>query len=150
MIKAQRITAVLFILLGMYVVLYSLFKLEVGTINRPGSGFFTLICGSGIFILSLLWVLFGFKGKPDESPLWDTRQWISPLLAVGLALLYAFLMEPLGYIFSTAIFIVLWQFIIAKGKRFTIILFTITGTAAMYTVFEILLSVPLPNGLLRF
>jgi putative tricarboxylic transport membrane protein len=150
MVKAQRITAILFIMLGIYVITYSLVQLEVGAINKPGSGFFTLICGLGIFIMSLLWIIFGFKGKENTDSLWETRQWLSPLIAVAVTLVYAFLMESLGYLLSTAVFIVLWQVIIAKGKKLTIILFAVLGTAAMYTVFEILLSVPLPNGLLRF
>jgi putative tricarboxylic transport membrane protein len=150
MAKAQRIAAVLFTMLGIYVIAYSLVQLEVGAINKPGSGFFTLICGLGIFILSVLWMVFGFRGQENTAPLWDTRQWLAPLLAVAVTLAYALLMESLGYVLSTAVFIVLWQLVIAKGKKLTIILFTVLGTAAMYTVFEVLLSVPLPNGLLRF
>jgi putative tricarboxylic transport membrane protein len=150
MVKAQRVTAVLFVLLGLYVIIYSAVGLEVGTINKPASGFFTLICGLGIFILSLLWGIAGLREKEKKAPLWETRQWLRPLLAVAVTFVYAVLMDSLGYVLSTAIFIILWQIVIAKGKKLTIILFAVLGTAAMYTVFELLLSVPLPNGLLRF
>ena len=150
MIKAQRITGLIFIMLGAYVTWYSMFKLKVGTISRPGSGFFTLICGLGILVLSLIWLLSGLKKQEDKGAMWEKGQWLSPLLAIVVTFAYAFLMEPLGYIISTAVFIILWQVIVSRARRITIIVFTIIGTAVMYLLFEVLLSVPLPNGLLRF
>ena len=150
MFKAQRITGILFIVLGAYVTWYSMFKLDVGKISKPGSGFFTMVCGLGILILSVIWLLSGFKKQEDKGPLWDKGGWISPLLAVGVTLLYAFLINPLGYILATAVFIILWQILVSKAGRITIIVFTIIGTAVMYVLFEVLLSVPLPNGLLGF
>jgi hypothetical protein len=150
MTKAERIAGVLFTVLGIYVIAYSFVKLDVGTISRPGSGFFTLSCGSGILIMALSWLLSGLKTKKAGGPLWDKGQWISPVFAVALIIVYALLMPSAGYILSTAVFIVLWQLIIARGRLLTIILFTVIGSGAMYVLFERLLSVPLPNGLLGF
>jgi hypothetical protein len=150
MTKSERIAGVLFTVLGIYVVTYSFVKLDIGTISRPGSGFFTLSCGSGILIMALSWLLSGLKAKKDDSPLWGKGQWISPVFAVGLIIVYALLMPSAGYILSTAVFIVLWQVIIARARPLTIIIFTVTGAGAMYVLFELLLSVPLPNGLLGF
>ena len=149
MTRAERITGLLFIALGVYVTIYSFAQLTLGTIQKPGSGFFTLICGSGILIMSTLWLVGGWKEK-NEKTLWEKGGWISPLLGVAVTLVYAVLMEPLGYILSTAVFIALWQVVISKAKPLTIIVFTVIGTVAMYVVFELLLGVPLPNGLLRF
>jgi hypothetical protein len=76
--------------------------------------------------------------------------WQSPFFGVAITLVYALLMESLGYLLSTAVFIALWQLAISKSKPLIIACFTIGGTLVMYVLFELLLGVPLPNGLLRF
>jgi len=149
MIKAQRIVGSLFTVLGIYVTLYSFINLGVGTMRKPGPGFFTLICGSGILILSVLWVIIEWKSK-DDTPLFEKGAWISPLIGIGITLIYALLMEPLGYILSTAVFIVLWQVIIAKAKILTIIVFAVIGSVSMYVLFKVLLGVPVSGGFFGF
>jgi putative tricarboxylic transport membrane protein len=150
MIKAQRITGILFVAVGAYVTWYSIFKLDLGKIGKPGSGFFTLVCGAGILVLSAIWLFSNLRNQEDKGSLWAKRGWLSPLTAVASVFVYAFLMEPLGYIISTALFIILWQILVSRGKIKTIIIFAVIGTAAMYILFGILLSVPVPRGLLRF
>ena len=150
MTKQHKIAGLFLVTIGLYVSLYSFIKLDVGTIGKPGSGFFTLVCGLGIFIMAAIWLISGLRVKTEEQSLWEGKGWLLPLLAVAVTFVYALLIVRLGYILSTAVFIVLWQIIIAKGKRRTIILFAVIGTVSMYVIFELLLSVPLPNGLLRF
>ena len=147
--KVQRITGALLTVLGVYVTIYSFTKLGVGTMRRPGPGLFTLVCGSGILVMSLLWIITGWKEK-DENPLFEKGGWISPLLGTAVTLVYALLMTPLGYTLSTAVFIVLWQVIIARAKPLTVILFALIGSAVMFVLFELLLGVPLPNGFIGF
>lgn len=148
MSKQQLITGIVFVLVGLYVSIYSFVKLDIGTFSAPGSGFFTLICGSGILLLSLIWLISGLKKASDEIALWEKRAWIKPLLAIALIALYAILIEWLGYVLSTAIFIVIWQILISQSRPRTIIIFVIVGTGGMYFLFGQLLSVPLPYGVL--
>ena len=149
MTRAERLTGVLFILLGVYVTLYSFVQLGFGTMKRPGPGSFTLVCGAGILVMSVLWLVTGWKEK-DETPLFEKGGWIPPSFGVGVTLLYALLIEPLGYILSTAVFIALWQVAISRAKPLTVILSTLIGTGIMWVLFKYLLGVPLPTGLLRY
>jgi hypothetical protein len=57
-------------------------------------------------------------------------------------------MEPLGYMLSTFIFLVAWQFAIEREKWLKTGAIAIIGTVAMYAIFSYLLRVPLPEGLL--
>jgi hypothetical protein len=148
MTRQHKLAGILFIVLGVYVTLYSFIKLDVGSLGAPGSGFFTLLCGLGIFVLSSLWLISGLRQQADPTPLWGKLQWLKPFIAVGITIIYAILMASAGYILSTAAFIVLWQIVIAKAKTRTIIIFSLVGTVAMYLVFKVLLSVPLSNGIL--
>lgn len=153
MAKQHKIAGLLLIMLGVYVTFYSFTTLEIGTAMRPGSGFFTLVCGLGITILSLLWLISGMRQKPTEETdafrFWEKGQWIKPLLGICSIILYALMMERLGYILSTALFLAIWEIVVERMKPITTIIFVILGTAGMYVLFEVLLSVPLPNGLLK-
>jgi hypothetical protein len=148
--KAERVAGFALTALGAAVMFYSFTELTVGTLNEPGSGFFTFICGSGIFILSVLWLFLGFKAKIRDEQVWEPGQWVIPLIAVGVTLVYGLLIQALGYIIATVIFCVLWQVVISRSKVSTIIMFTILGTAGMLLVFRAGLKVPLPAGPLGF
>ena len=82
--------------------------------------------------------------------MFEKGAWIPPSFGVGVTLIYALLIEPLGYIISTAVFIALWQVLISRAKPLTIILFSLGGTVIMWILFKYLLGVPLPTGLLRY
>ena len=150
MVKAQRITGIVFIVLSIYVIAYTLVKLPIGTLAKPGPGFYTIICGVGILILSVLWLSTLLKKQDDTSPMWEKGAWKTPLIAVGITSLYAILMKPLGYMISTAVFIIVWQIFLSKSGRITFIVFTIVGTAVMYILFGPLLGVPLPRGIFSY
>ena len=149
MTRSQRITNVLFILIGIYVTIYSFVQLGFGTMKRPGPGSFTLVCGAGILVMSLIWFFTEWKDK-DDTPLFEKGGWIPPSFGVGVTLIYALLIQPLGYIISTAVFIALWQILISRAKPLTVIFFSLGGTVIMWVLFKFLLGVPLPTGLLRY
>ena len=148
--KVQRITGALFTVLGVYVAFYSFAKLGVGTMRRPGPGLFTLICGAGIMIMSLMWLITQWKDKDETLFFEEKGAWIPPSLGVAITLIYALLITPLGYTLSTLVFIVLWQVVIARARLRTVILFGVIGSAVMFVLFELLLGVPLPNGFIGF
>ena len=62
MTKVHRIVGIIFTLMGLYISIYSFTKLEVGTITKPGAGFFTFVCGTGIFIYLCLCPCYGTLG----------------------------------------------------------------------------------------
>jgi len=148
--KVQRVTAAIFIVLGVCVAIYSFTKLGVGTMRRPGAGFFTLVCGSGILILSIMWLLTLLKDTDPALFFEEKGAWVPPSLGVAVTLTYALLIVPLGYTLSTFVFIVLWQVVIARARLRTVILFGVIGSATMFVLFELLLGVPLPNGFIGF
>ena len=147
MTRQERNAGLVFILFGLAVAMYSVTALSTGTIKQPGPGLFPLICGGGIVGLCLLWIFRGSEQICSE-PLWEEKQWIRPVIAVIVLLVYTALMEDLGYPLSTLVFLVAWQrFIENAGWRRTAVI-SVVGTVAMYILFVYLLSVPLPLGIL--
>ena len=146
--KQQRKAGMAFMALGAYVIYYTLTELKIGTVRSPGSGFFTFICGLGIFLMSSALVGISFVKGTKPASLWGSGEWQKPLLAFAFTVLYALCIPRLGFILATVLFLVLWQKLVEKQTTPKTALVAILGSGAMWAVFEKLLRVPLPNGLL--
>jgi putative tricarboxylic transport membrane protein len=147
MTKQERFAGIFLILIGVLVVGYTLASLKIGTINQPGPGFFPIICGIGIIFLSAIWILVNRTGAHTSEPFWEADQWCAPLMALVVMTVYTALMEPLGYIFSTLLFLGAWQIFVEHEKWLKTSIIATVGTVVMYFVFAYLLGLALPEGM---
>lgn len=147
MTRYEKLSAVVFSIISIFVLYYGVAVLKLGTIEEPGPGFFPALCGAGILVLCLLWVVTAPK-PAAHVPFWNEGEWLAPLLAVVCITAYTALMEVIGYVSSTFLFLVAWQIFIVREKWVRIGIIAVTGTAVMYLLFSSLLGVPLPDGLL--
>jgi putative tricarboxylic transport membrane protein len=143
--KYERITAIITSLAGMWIMYYAWHILKVGSIHVPDAGFLPFLCGVGLAILGIVWILIlqWTKEQGTEMPA-EKRLWQRPVLSLALMVLYGWTMETVGYITSTLIFMVAWQQIIEREKWFKTMIISILGTIAMYALFVYLLKVPIP------
>ena len=148
MTKQERTAGLVFAMFGLATSAYSLLALKTGTINQPGPGMFPLICGVGIVIMCLLWLFRNRNECRTSEPLWSQKNWVRPVLAVGSMVVYAALMEVLGYSLSTLLFLITWQVLIEHEKWRKTAIIAIVGTVSMYIIFVYLLKVALPEGIL--
>ena len=146
--KRDRITGVTFLIIGLAVIFHSLRALGLGTLKTPGAGFFPFLCGASIAVFSVIW-LFSMRntqGKATE-PFWGKGEWIRPTIAVLLTIGYATVLDDFGFILTTFLFSVTWQYWVEQEKWLKNLAISLVSTAAMYTIFQFLLSVPLPRGM---
>jgi putative tricarboxylic transport membrane protein len=143
--KHERITAILTSLAGVSIMVYAWHALKLGSIHVPDAGFLPFLCGAGLAVLGVVWILIlqWKKEQGDESTA-EKRLWQRPLLSLVLMVLYGWTMETVGYITSTLIFMVAWQQIIEREKWFKTMVISLLGTLAMYALFVYLLKVPIP------
>ena len=143
--KYERITAILTSLGGVWIMYYAWHTLKLGSIHVPDAGFLPFLCGVGLAILGIVWILIlqWKKEEGDESSR-EKRLWHRPLISLALMVLYGWAMETVGYITSTLIFMVAWQQIIEREKWFKTMIISLLGTLAMYALFVYLLKVPIP------
>lgn len=144
MTKYERNTGVFLILLGTAVAYYSISALQLGTIHQPGPGLFPFVSGTGITVLCVFWLATN-RQYTECEPLWRKGQLLGPVLAVVITTVYAALMEPLGYIPSTLLFLAAWQKIIERENWRKTLIVVVIGTAAMYVIFVHLLGAALPE-----
>ena len=143
--KYERVTALITFLAGVWIMYYAWHTLKLGSIHVPDAGFLPFLCGAGLAILGIVWLLIlqWTKEQGDKGPT-EKRLWQRPLLSLVLMVIYGWAMEAVGYITSTLIFMIAWQQIIEREKWFKTMLISLIGTLAMYALFVYLLKVPIP------
>jgi hypothetical protein len=142
----ERIASILISLAGLWVMYYAWDTLKLGSVHMPDAGLLPFLCGAGLTILSIIWFVILREKKTAQAPDdGEERFPLRPYISLALMVGYGLLLETLGYISSTVIFMVAWQQIVEREKWVKTIIITVLGTAAMYALFSLFLKVPIPG-----
>ncbi|MEW6668657.1 MAG: tripartite tricarboxylate transporter TctB family protein [Thermodesulfobacteriota bacterium] len=140
----------LFLLVVSLAILAGSMQLQVGTLTAPGSGFFPLVTGLVLGIFSILIIAQARDTTKEPARFWApaaNRKGI--YLAFLFILVYALLLERLGFIVSTTLFFVLFSRFVSGHRWTTAVFFALVTSLATYFVFNLLLHAPLPQGILQ-
>lgn len=126
-------------------------EVEVGTLSVPGPGMFPFVFAvflGGLALLDL--VRTAVAGGPQSKG--EEWSWRRPVLAMLFLVLYSLILRPLGYLPSTFIlFFFLWQIVPGGKREWRRAVFGASAAAlTTYGVFDKLLQIPLPRGILGF
>lgn len=144
------------LLLGGAVVLFEAIGIAADSGAGPQqSGFFPLIVGIGLVFFGLA---FGIRTtlRPDEAMLARAAEehrnthWRTLWIVIAGLLVYAFLLDPLGYIIATTLFLAATVWVVGRRTVVRDILIAVLFATAVYFSFTELLGVRLPAGLLGF
>ena len=120
--------------------------LHVGKATEPQPGFFPFLSGAIILVLSLVILIRGFAGRTEgRENFGEIRR---PAMLVGVLIVFVALLEPLGFIITSliAILLVLWIMGVKSWRALLISAFAFSiGT---YLLFDRLLGITLPAGAL--
>ena len=117
--------------------------LNLGSLNRPGPGFFPFWGGVVLGVLSIVLIVRPRRGAtawPSIRP-----QSGKVLLVIGALLAYLLLLEPLGFVAVTFLFLLLLFRLERRGWRFSAVSAAI-GTLVSYALFQVWLKTQLPTG----
>lgn len=147
--KADRISGIFWLALAVFVGIES-YRLGLGTLQQPGPGFLFFWAAIILGIMSLVIIIGAGRHKKAEESNYLTIQNIGKIILVLISVfLYAFLMEKLGFIAITCLFIIFLLGIVEKkGWVFTIST-SVVVTALAYLLFETWLKSQLPKGFLE-
>ena len=120
-------------------------KLRVGVPTEPRPGFFPFIDGIILIVLSTLFLIQVFSGRIGESHAFGKMG--GPILVVLTLILYVATLETLGYVITTTILsaVVLK---VMETKPWILVLVSLILAVVSYLLFDRLLGVTLPRGLL--
>ncbi len=148
----------IWVLLGIGICLGSI-KLRLGDFHTPGAGFLPFLAGALLAVFGLLLMLstlysLGKRGGNGEDHAVPTRRprrsFLNPLLTVAILLGYILLLEPLGFLLTTFVCLLL-LFKLSEPQRWVTPLVLSCATAVLsYLVFSVWLQCQLPKGLLKF
>jgi putative tricarboxylic transport membrane protein len=120
----------------------------------PGPGFLPFATGLILVALSLILLLSRFLKRRDEAgaigePMPRGEALRRILKALGALCLYVLILEPLGFLLTTFLFMILALRLEPRRWAFILTL-AIGATAFFFLLFKVLLRVPLPPGILGY
>lgn len=149
MSKADRISGIFWLIFSVFISIES-YNLGLGSLLKPGPGFFFFWTGVLLGIMSLVVILRSRRLGEAKEPIFGKINIVKILLVLILLFLYALLMEKIGFILVTlGLFILLLGMIEKKRWAFTLFA-SFVVTLITYLIFEIGLKSQLPKGLLEF
>jgi putative tricarboxylic transport membrane protein len=117
--------------------------LKLGTLHQPGPGFFPFWAGVILGLLALI-SLFNSLKKSDTLSLSGIKS-SKLLLVTGALLAYLLLLETLGFLTVTFLFLFLLFRIEYRGWTFSAVL-ALVGAGSSYALFQLWLKTQLPSG----
>lgn len=117
--------------------------LHVGFSDPLGPSAFPIVLAIPLALLSIYLIV-----RPDPSTTWITGQpLVRQLVSVAVLVSYSFVLEPLGFLLATFVALVLLG--LMMGARLgRAALTAVVTSVALYILFDRLLGLPLPVGVL--
>jgi len=143
--KSGDIAVGLFFLAIGIVFMIGAIKLQVGVPTEPRPGFFPFIDGTILIVLSALFLFQVWGVRADDSRAVGNLR--GPVLVVLTLILYVAALEPLGYIITTTLLSAVVLKVMETKLR-VLILVSLILAVVSYLIFDRLLGVTLPRGLL--
>jgi len=127
-------------------------RLSLGTFRNPGPGFLSFFAGLIVGSLGLI-VHFQSRRLPSSGekskPLWTDKSRGRKMVLTVLGLMaYAVIMNSLGFLLSTFVFLVFLLKVIQPQRWPVALLGSLAASSAFYCLFEVGLKSQLPKGLL--
>lgn len=125
-------------------------QLEVGKPNAPGSGFFPLLTGLVLGLFAMIIIIQSRTQKGEWVRFWlPGANKRAILIAFFIILVYALLLERLGFLITTIFFFVMVSRFVSGHAWKTVAVFSLLASLTTYVVFKYLLRAPLPPGVLE-
>ncbi len=146
--KKDGFSAIALLALGLFA-LIKVLQLRVGSLRAPDTAFFPVLLSSLLILLSL--ILLGrsvWIKRIDQGGVSLGAHWKSLILVIPAFVAYAFLLEPIGYIVTTVLLILLVAKLASCSWKEAVWI-SVACTIVSYVII-IGLKGDLPKGILPF
>ncbi len=144
----EQVGSGIWFIVGVIIVLASL-RYGLGSLGSPDTGFMPLLAGSAICFFSFIGLVHGtlqLKQGASWKPAMKGLNWQKSLIVSSALIVYALLMERLGFVLCTVLFLgFLFRAVKPMSWLFTIA-YSIFITLAAYVIFQIWLQAQLPKS----
>jgi putative tricarboxylic transport membrane protein len=150
--NAERVGGVFWLAFGL-LVMYGSFRLELGTVQAPGSGFLGFLAGAFVALMAVTVLVQSFLDKNNQvtlSALSKDIRWRRPATVALLVLAYVLVLERLGFLLTSFLFMLTMFKWVEKFPWPKAVLVTLGVVFCCYLLFHTLLKASLPQGVLGF
>ena len=137
-----------FFFLGVAVIVGSV-RMPLGTPLDPQPGFFPLLAGIFLSVLSVVHLVLAFlKRKKSLKMQALGAVWRPAFLIAGL-FIYTFILDPLGYVIATIFLSVIILRILESRSWWKLSAISLASSVGTFVLFDRILGVTLPLGVLK-
>lgn len=138
------------VLIGGYAI-WEAQRMPEDLIMKIGPGFFPTILASLLVLFSLVLMVNALRGKSKGTA--EAFRWSDPGLRRGLtmvvaAFVFCVLLKPLGFIPTAITFLMVMMWVFGNRKPRALLLAPLIVTGSVWLIFEKLLHLNLPQGVL--
>jgi putative tricarboxylic transport membrane protein len=142
----------LFWLLFSLVTCVESYRLNLGTMNKPGPGFFPFSAGLVMLILSLAALFQSIKKRNnlEKATRQEPFRWWNIVIILAAVTAYAFSLEKVGFLINTFLFMCFLLKVVEPQTWKTAILGGLISAVAANFVFNVIFQAQIPSGILGF
>ena len=147
--RAEKITSIVFVLLGLFV-LFESRKYPLGTIDNPGPAFLPLLLSIAMVVMSIALSVRGWRNRTPQAhrTFWPEKGGMAKVsLTFIVILLFTALLEITGYMINIFLLFLALLRPIGRQKWTWSLSIAIGASLASYLLFEKWLMIPLPKGI---
>jgi putative tricarboxylic transport membrane protein len=148
--KADIISGCIGIIIGVYVILKGL-TFPADLIMKVGPSFFPNFLAAGLIICSIILLIKAVLGHSigEYDPIsWSNMGIRRVCVAIVYIVVYCAVLKILGFIIASILFVIVFMRMFGKQEWWKYAVYPVAITGGVYLVFEILLKLTLPAGLL--
>jgi hypothetical protein len=139
-------------LIGAAVLVASL-KYPIGTLQKPGGGFFPLLAAALLLALSAVFTFQCFMRRPSVAQADGGSAKPSALRRIGFGVAalvaYRYLIPVIGFAPATALFIFALSRFLENASWARSLVFALATAAASYYLFQVVLKIQMPVPMVR-
>lgn len=148
--KQDKISTVFWLLVSCLICVESL-RIPIGSWHDPGPGLLPLVCGITLGLLSLIAFAEAWRNEStDHREILSSMRWSRLILVIGCLVVYALLLEKLGFLLATFGFLLVILRSVGFHRWIVSIVESGIISIACYLIFNVWLKTQLPNGILGF
>jgi putative tricarboxylic transport membrane protein len=134
-----------FLCLGIWVCIGGI-RLQVGKLTEPGAGFFPFLGAVVLAVLSAILLFQVWVGRSKGTEAFGTL-W-RPIAMIAGLIVYVIILDSLGYIIATIILCLILLSVMDRRTWWADAVVALVISAGSYILFDSLLGVKLPHGIL--
>jgi len=147
MMLRDRLASIMFLTLSVYVILDSI-KLSLDDVHNPGPGFVPFFLGIAMAVLSVISLLMPDK-RARGTIFWNNWKKGKNIFFIIMGLvIYILLINILGFYIETFLLMVYLMRLSGEREFKRIVLISTPTIVVVYIVFDKLLIIPFPRGIL--